>query len=204
MTSEPTVFVVDDDEDARDSVCVLVRSMGIRAEPFASAEEFLACYVEGRPGCLVTDVRMLGMSGIELQEKLIERNISLPVIVLTAYARTRVTVRAMAAGAVTLLEKPYDEEELWDAIRKALARDAEQREGVQRQREIRLRVDQLTPGERAVMDLIVQGQPNKTIARKLEISVRAVENRRSAIFAKMQADSVAELVRLVIEAKLDD
>ena len=157
MSSEPTVFVVDDDEDARDSVCVLVRSMGIRAEPFASAEEFLACYVEGRPGCLVTDVRMLGMSGIELQEKLIERNIAIPVIMLTAYARTPVTVRAMAAGAVTLLEKPYAEEELWDAIRKALARDGQRREDVQRQREIRLRVDQLTPGERAVMDLIVQG-----------------------------------------------
>lgn len=203
MSSEPTVFVVDDDEDARDSVCVLVRSMGIRAEPFASAEEFIAGYAEGRPGCLVTDVRMAGMSGIELQEQLIERKIAIPVIVLTAYARTRVTVRAMAAGAVTLLEKPYDEEELWDAIRKALARDAERREGVQRQREIRLRVDRLTPGERAVMDLIVQGQPNKTIAKKLGVSVRAVENRRSAIFSKMQADSVAELVRLVIEARLD-
>ncbi|MGO9115306.1 MAG: LuxR C-terminal-related transcriptional regulator [Thermoguttaceae bacterium] len=149
-------------------------------------------------------IRMLGMSGIELQEKLIERNISLPVIVLTAYARTRLTVCAMAAGAVTLLEKPYDEDELWDAIRKALARDAQRREGAQRQREIRSRVDQLTPGERAVMDLIVQGQPNKTIAGKLEISVRAVENRRSAVFSKMQADSVAELVRLAIDAKLDD
>ncbi|MGO8713168.1 MAG: response regulator transcription factor [Rhizomicrobium sp.] len=204
MTTEPTVFVVDDDADGRDSVCVLVRSMGIRAEPFGSAEEFLAGYVEGRPGSLVTDIRMLGMSGIELQEKLIERNISLPVIVLTAYARTRLTVCAMAAGAVTLLEKPYDEDELWDAIRKALARDAQRREGAQRQREIRSRVDQLTPGERAVMDLIVQGQPNKTIAGKLEISVRAVENRRSAVFSKMQADSVAELVRLAIDAKLDD
>jgi FixJ family two-component response regulator len=147
---------------------------------------------------------MRGMSGIELQERLLERNIPIPVIVLTAYPRTRVTVRAMAAGAVTLLEKPYDEEELWDAIRKALARDASRREGIQRQREIRQRVDQLTAGERAVMDLIVQGQPNKTIAKRLEISVRAVENRRSAIFSKMRADSVAELVRLVIEAKLDD
>jgi two-component system, LuxR family, response regulator FixJ len=204
MSSKPTVFVVDDDEDGRDSVCVLIRSMGIEAEPFASAEEFLACYVEGRPGCLVTDVRMLGMSGIELQEKLIERNFTLPVIVLTAFPRTRVTVRAMAAGAVTVLEKPYDEEELWDAIRKALARDAQRREGIQRQRELRSRADQLTPGERAVMDLIVQGQPNKIIAKKLEISVRAVENRRSAIFSKMQADSVAELVRLVIVAGLDE
>jgi two-component system, LuxR family, response regulator FixJ len=203
MSAEPTVFVVDDDEDARDSVCVLVRSMGIRAEPFSSAEEFLARHVKAAPGCLVTDVRMLGMSGIELQEKLIEQGISIPVIVLTAYARTRVTVRAMAAGAVTLLEKPYDEEELWDAIRKALARDAERRACLERHREVRQRADQLTPGERAVMDLVVQGLPNKAIAVKLDISVRAVENRRRAVFTKMQAGSVAELVRLVIEAKLD-
>ena len=204
MFLKRTVFVIDDDANLRASVCALVYSMGCHAQGFASAEEFLACYVEGRPGCLVTDVRMLGMSGIELQEKLIERNIAIPVIMLTAYARTPVTVRAMAAGAVTLLEKPYAEEELWDAIRKALARDGQRREDVQRQREIRLRVDQLTPGERAVMDLIVQGQPNKMIARKLGISVRAVENRRSAVFAKMQADSVADLVHLVIETKLDD
>jgi two-component system, LuxR family, response regulator FixJ len=204
MTTEPTVYVVDDDADARDSVCVLVRSMGIRAEPFSSAEEFLGCYVDRRPCCLVTDIRMVGMSGVELQEKLIDRNILIPVIVLTAYPQTRMTVRSMAAGAITLLEKPYDEEELWDAIRKALARDTERRAGVQRQREIRQRVDALTPGERAVMNLMVQGQPNKTIARMLDISVRAVENRRSAVFAKMQAASIAELVRLVIEAKLDD
>jgi two-component system, LuxR family, response regulator FixJ len=204
MIAEPTVFVVDDDEDARDSVCSLVRSMGIGALPFPSGEAFLASYVDAGPGCLVTDVRMAGMSGIELQEKLCQRNISLPVIILTAYARTRVTVRAMAAGAVTLLEKPYDEDELWDAIRKALARDAERRADVQRRREIRQGVEQLTPGERAVMDLIVQGLPNKVIARKLDLSVRAVENRRRAVFAKTQTDSVAGLVRLVIEARLDD
>ena len=128
MSNEPTVFVVDDDELARDSVCALVQSMGIRAESFSSAEEFLEQYVDGRPGCLVTDVRMTGMSGLELQEKLQELKIPLPVIVMTAYAKTSLTVRAMQSGAVTVLEKPCEENELWDAIRTALARDAQGRD----------------------------------------------------------------------------
>lgn len=204
MADEPTVFVVDDDQNARDSVCFLVRSMGIQAVAFPSAEEFLRQYQERSPGCLVTDVRMLGMSGIELQERLNEQGVTLPVIVLTAYARTRLTVRAMAAGAVTLLEKPYDEDELWDAIRKALARDAQRHCEDERQREIRDCFQQLTPGERDVMKMIVQGEPNKLIAKKLGITIRGVEKRRSSVFSKMQAGSVAHLVRLVIDARLDE
>jgi len=113
MTAKPTVFVVDDDELARTSVCALVCSMGIPAEPFSSAEEFLDHYVEGLPGCLVTDVRMLGMSGLELQERLRELDIHLPVVVMTAYAKTPLTVRAIQGGAVTLLEKPCEDDELW-------------------------------------------------------------------------------------------
>ncbi len=123
MAFEPVVFVVDDDEHARKSVCALVCSLGLRAEAFSSAEEFLARHTRGCPGCLVTDIRMTGMSGLDLQDRLAEENIHLPVIVLTAYPRTRSTVRALKAGATTLLEKPYDEEELWDAIRKALAQE---------------------------------------------------------------------------------
>jgi two-component system response regulator FixJ len=203
VQNEPTVFVVDDDEKARKSVCALVRSLGIQAEPFASAEEFLDGYVEGRPGCLVTDVRMLGMSGLELQDELNRRNIMLPVIVLTAYAKTSLTVRALKAGALTMLEKPHEDEDLWDAIRKALAEDAAGRADHQRRQEIRRRVATLLPSERKVMEMIVQGKPNKAVARQLDISVRTVENRRREIFAKLEADSVAELVRVVIDAGLD-
>ena len=123
MAVEPTVFVVNDDELARKSVCALVCSLGVRAEAFSSAKEFLGRYRPGDPGCLVTDIRMLGMSGLDLQDRLAEQGIRLPVIVLTAYPRTRSTVRAMKAGALTLLEKPYDEEELWDAIRRALTQE---------------------------------------------------------------------------------
>jgi len=203
MEREPIVFVVDDDEQARTSVCALVQSMGLRAEAFSSGEEFLDSYRETGPGCLVVDVRMLGMSGLELQEELLRRNVLLPVIVLTAYARTPTTVRAIKAGALALIEKPYSDDDLWDAIRKALAHDAVRRSEHERRREIRDRAGRLTPAERRVMQMIVQGRPNKAIAGELDVSVRTVENRRREVFKKMHADSVAELVRLVIDADLD-
>ncbi len=202
MAFEPVVFVVDDEERARKSVCALVRSLGLRAEAFSSAEEFLVRHTRGCPGCLVTDIRMTGMSGLDLQDRLTEQGIRLPVIVLTAYPRTRSTVRAMKAGAVTLLEKPYEEEELWDAIRKALAQEAAGRAEAQRRGEIQQRAASLTPAERAVMNLIVQGKPNKIIAKQLNMSVRTIESRRHEVFAKMGVESVAELVRLAIEGEL--
>jgi two-component system, LuxR family, response regulator FixJ len=202
MEFEPVVFVVDDDEKARKSVCALVRSLGLKAEAFSSAEEFLAREVSTCPGCIVTDIRMIGMSGLDLQDRLNELGVRLPVIVLTAYPRTRSTVRAMKAGAVTLLEKPYDEEELWDAIRRALAQEAAGRAEAQRRRDIQARAALLTPAERHVMDLMVQGKPNKVIAKQLDLSIRTVEGRRHEVFAKMKVQSVAELVRLAIEGEL--
>jgi FixJ family two-component response regulator len=207
MTGSPqesTVFVVDDDRMARESVCALVRSLGVRAESFPSAEDFLADYTPGRPGCLVTDVRMLGMSGVELQQKLKEDGVTLPVIVLTAYPRTPLTVKVMQQGAVTLLEKPYEEDDLWDAIRQALAVDARTRLERDWVQEVRRRLDSLTDKEREVLDGIVAGKSNKAIARELDVSIRTVENRRRDIFTKLQAESVAELVRLVIQADLPD
>jgi FixJ family two-component response regulator len=202
MALESTVFVVDDDERARKSVCALVRSLGLRAEAFSSGEEFLARRPPACAGCLVTDIRMLGMSGLDLQDRLGEQGIRLPVIVLTAFAGTRSTVRAMKAGALTLLEKPYDEEELWDAIRRALAQDAAGRAEAQRRGDIRARAALLTPAERSVMELVVQGKPNKIIAKQLNLSTRTVESRRHEVFTKMGVESVAELVRLAIEGEL--
>jgi two-component system, LuxR family, response regulator FixJ len=202
MAFEPTVFVVDDDQRASKSVCALVHSLGLEAQAFCSAEDFLARHDRGRPGCLVTDIRMAGMSGLDLQDRLLEQGVRMPVIVLTAYPRTRMTVRAMKAGAVTLLEKPYDEDELWDAIRKALAQEAAIRAETKRREEIRARAASLTPAERTVMELIVQGKANKSIAKQLDVSVRTVESRRHDVFTKMKVDSVAELVRLAIEGEL--
>jgi FixJ family two-component response regulator len=201
MSNEPTVFVVDDDEAARVSVCALVRSMGVPAQSFSSAEEFLEFSKPELIGCLVTDVRMLGMSGIELQEELSKAGSELPVIVLTAFARTPLTVRAMRNGAVTMLDKPYHDDDLWEAICKALALDAERRGQRAERDEIRGRMSKLSPSEREVLRLIVDGAANKVIANRLGVSLRTVENRRREVFAKMQATSVAELVRLVIASE---
>jgi len=146
---------------------------------------------------------MLGMSGLELQERLRELDILLPVVVMTAYARTPLTVRAMRGGAMTLLEKPCEEDELWDAIRNALAQDAKDRATHERRRRLRHRIESLTPAQRKVMDRIVAGKANKVIAMELDVSIPTVEARRQEVFSRMQADSVAELVRLTIEAGPD-
>jgi two-component system, LuxR family, response regulator FixJ len=197
----PTVFVVDDDEQARKSVCALARSMDLQAETFRSAEEFLDNYTEDRPGCLVADLRMLGMSGLELQERLVQRRVFLPVIVLTAYARTATTVRAIKAGAVAVLDKPYADDELRDAVRAALAKEAfDRRERAPRQA-IRGRLRQLTPTETTILEMIVEGRPNKAIAKELKLSLRSVASRRRELLAKMQVDSTVELIRLVVEAR---
>lgn len=198
MTNEPTVFVVDDEEEPLASVCALIRSMGVPAKPFTSAEDFLDFYSPEMAGCLVTDVRMVGMSGIELQETLCDKGIELPVIVLTAYARTPLTVRAMRKGAITMLDKPYDDDDLWDAIRLGLQRDAKQRQTTSFRRSVEQRISMLSESELEVMHLVVDGLQNKAIANRLDVSVRTVENRRREIFSKMQATSIAELVRLVM------
>jgi two-component system, LuxR family, response regulator FixJ len=203
MCGEPTVFVVDDDDLGRKSVCALVQSMGVSAESFASAEEFLDKYAEDRPGCLVTDLRMLGMSGVELQETLARRGILLPVIILTAYARTPVTVRAVQAGAITVLDKPCDDDDLWNAIRGALVKGETAQAEHARCRAIRARLAQLTPQERQILDMTVEGAVIKSIAAKLGVSERTVAGRRRTLLAKMQADSTADLIRLTIQAAAD-
>jgi two-component system response regulator FixJ len=204
MPGEPVVFVVDDDAQARKSVCALAQSMGINSEQFASAEEFLAQYCKGRTGCLVTDLRMLGMNGLELQEQLLKRRIFLPVIILTAYGRTATTVRAVKAGAVTVLDKPYADDDLWDAIRAALTEETSWRTKCERRQMIRSRLERLTPMERHVLDMIVQGNLNKAIAKELNVSLRTIENRRQEIYLKMQVNSTAELIRIALEAEVGD
>ena len=203
MLRDATVFVVDDDDQARESVCALIRSMGLEAESFASGESFLDTYAQDRPGCLVTDLRMLGMSGLELQEALIERGFTLPVIVITAHPRTSLTVHAMRRGAITLLEKPYEDNELWDAIREGIERDARQRTEESQRQDVLRKLQSLTDKERVVMDMIVEGLANKVIARKLDVSIRTVESRRHDVFEKMQADSLAELVRMAVSLRPD-
>ena len=201
--NEPTVYVVDDDDHARASVVALVQSMGVEAQAFPSGEDFLEGFVPGSSGCVVTDVRMLGMSGMELQETLIQRNITLPVVILTAFARTPMTVKAIKSGAITVLEKPYDDDDLWDAIRKGLAMNAGLRVEKERSDEIQSRLASLSAAERDVMRLMVRGKANKEIAQNLGVSVRTIEGRRREVFVKMRADSIAELVRVVLDANIE-
>jgi FixJ family two-component response regulator len=204
MSIPQIVYVVDDDRSARESVCALVRSMGFESLAFASAEELLEALRPDARGCIVSDIRMDGgMSGDELQAKLNEKQVSIPIILLTAYAKTALTVKVMQAGAVTLLDKPYREDDLWDAIRKALTLDASRHNELARRQEIQSRYDQLTPQEVEVLRGIVAGKANKQIAKHLDVSLRTIESRRHVIFEKFQVKSVAELVRLVVEAGIE-
>jgi two-component system response regulator FixJ len=204
LNDEPAIYVVDDDAQARKAVTTLVEAMGLPTFGFASAEEFLDRYDGRRPACLVTDVRMLGMSGLELQEELLRRGVTIPVIVLTGFATTPGTVRAMRNGALTLLEKPCRDDELWEAIRNGLAADREAMAAGESREEIRRRFGTLTAKEREVLTHISAGDANKIVARKLNVSLRTVELHRQSVFQKMGADSLAELVRMVVVLEADD
>ncbi len=201
MISESTVYVVDDDPQARDSVCALARSMGVPTKNFPSAESFLDFY-RGQPGCVVTDYRMTGINGLELQESLHKRGSEVPLIVVTAFARTSMTVQAIKNGAITLLDKPYDDDDsLWQAIRTALAEDDSRRRQKQECAEDQQRIENLSDKEREVLDLMLLGTSNKAMASKLDVSLRTIENRRRKVFSKIRVETVAELVALVLKAR---
>jgi RNA polymerase sigma factor (sigma-70 family) len=197
----PTIFVVDDDVGSRRTIEAMAEAMGVASASFASAEEFLQYFDARQPGCLVTDLRMPGMSGLELQERLNEMQIRIPVMLMTAYADVPVTVQAMEQGAIMVLEKPCFDTQLWEAISKALEVDARRREKENARREVQDRLRELTSAERQVLDMVVEGLPNKTIAKRVDVSVRTVENRRQSIFRKLGVTSVAALVQAVLLAE---
>lgn len=199
MGDEPLVFIVDDDPAARDSVAALLGSKGVAYEKYPSAEDFLKNFDESRYGCLVVDVRMEGMSGLDLQARLRAEGVDLPVIVITGYGDVPSAVTAMRTGAITFLEKPCGDHELWEAICKAVDGHRRQREGQVRLAELATRIVRLTPQERQVMDKLLAGTPNKVIAAELEIGLRTVELRRANVMKKMGARSLAELVRFSVE-----
>ena len=202
MTREPTVFVVDDDEAVRRFLGGLIASVGLRVEAYASAREFLDAFEPGAPGCLLLDIRMPGMSGLELQKELAEREVRLPVIILTGHGDVQVAVHAMKAGAVDFIEKPFNNELLLDRIQKAVAESVEA-DGVRVQHdEITSRIKLLTPRERQVMDLVVAGETNKGVARRLDISEKTVEIHRAKTMEKMRAKSLADLVKMVSIRKI--
>jgi FixJ family two-component response regulator len=197
MKPEPTVFVVDDDEAVGDFLSHLIVSVGLKVETYASAEEFLDAHEPGRPGCLLLDIRMPGMSGLELQQELAAREIRIPVIILTGHGDVQVAIHAMKAGAVDFIEKPFNNELLLDRIQKAVAESVQAETTRVKWDEIALRMKLLTPRERQVLDMVVAGETNKSVARHLDISERTIEIHRAKVMEKMQAKSLADLVKMV-------
>src|SRR2546422_5674376 len=198
MTSGlPIVFVVDDDAAVRDGLRRLLSSVGLRVEVFPSAQAFLHARRPDAPGCLVLDVRLPGLSGLDLQRDLADPDAALPIIFLTGHGDIPMSVRAMKAGAVEFLTKPFREQDLLDAIRSAIERDRAARQERQELTELRGRYASLTPRERDVLAGIVAGLLNKQIAGELGTSEVTVKEQRGHVMRKMQAGSVADLVRLV-------
>ncbi len=198
MESKPVVFVVDDDSAARASVIALVRSNGLDARGFASAEDFLASDERHGRGCVVADMRMPGMSGLQMLERLNAEHSTLPVVIITGFPDVPLAVQAMRAGAVTFLEKPCGDQDLWEGIRAALDRESRNAALHSRQTEIAARFATLTESDRQVLDRLMAGIPNKSIATELDIGLRTVELRRATIMKKMQVNSLAELVQTVM------
>jgi FixJ family two-component response regulator len=200
MNQRPaTVFIVDDDDAVRSSLRLLLKSVGLSAVAYPSARDFLAAWNPDQPSCLVLDVRMPGMSGLELQEELNRRGAIVPVIFITGHGDIPMAVEAMQHGAFDFLQKPFRDQDLIDRIQKAITRDAENRAQLLEKDRIRARYDSLTPREREVLALVTSGKANKVMAGDLGVSQRTVEIHRARVMEKMEAASLAQLVRMVLD-----
>jgi len=195
----PTVFIVDDDEAVRGSLRLLIKSVGLTPVALTSAREFLERYDPAQPGCLLLDVRMPQMSGLELQEQLNRQGAIIPVVFITGHGDVPMAVEAMQAGAFDFLQKPFRDQDLIDCIQRALARDRGNRAVLAERSAILERLQSLTPREREVLELVISGKPNKIMAADLDVSQRTVEIHRARVMEKMGASSIAQLVRMVMD-----
>jgi FixJ family two-component response regulator len=198
---KPTVFIVDDDDAVRESLEFLMKSVVQPAKSFASAQEFLDAYDADKPGCLLLDIRMPGMSGLELQEKLNEMHAVIPVIFITGHGDVPMAVKAVKTGAADFIQKPFRDQELIDRIKEVLEDDAENRADRLERSEVIKRMETLTERETEVMEQVVAGKANKVVAIDLNVSQRTVEIHRANVMEKMKAKSLAQLVRLVMKAR---
>lgn len=192
-----TVFIVDDDEAVRDSLQLLMKSVGLEVKCYSLAAEFLQAYETGQAGCLVLDIRMPGMSGLALQQELLKLHASIPIIFITGHGDVPMAVQAIRDGALDFIQKPFRDQDLIDRIHAALEMDAQIRAKLHKLDSIGRNLDTLTKRERQILDMIVDGKPNKVIAAKLFLSQRTVEVHRARAMEKMEADSTADLVRMV-------
>ena len=198
MSDQATVFVVDDDEPVRDAIGMLLESVDLPYEAYASAQEFLDSYDASRRGCLVLDIRMPGMSGLELQDRLVADDAPLPIVFITGHGDIPMAVEAMKKGAVDFIRKPFRDQELLDRVREALDLEDTNRSSYNDLTAIRERVELLTPRETEVFERVAAGQANKVVAIDLGISERTVEIHRSQVMQKTEARSLADLVRMKI------
>lgn len=195
---KPVVFIVDDDEAVRDSLRLLFKSVGLVSKAYNSATDFLEAFDPEQPGCLVLDVRLPGLSGLDLQRELTEKHAILPIIFISGHGDIPMAVKAMRDGAVDFIQKPFRDQELIDRIHEALKLDAENRAQIEQYDAIRLNFEKLTGREREVLDSVIKGKANKVIAADINVSQRTVEVHRANGMEKMQAKSVAHLVRMMM------
>lgn len=195
-TDEPTVFVIDDDEAVRDALSVHLDLAGLPVCTFSSAADFLAAIDPEQGGCAVIDIRMPGMDGLSLQQEMIRRSLTLPVIIITGHGDVPAAVAAFRAGALDFLQKPFNEDQLIERVREAMERDRRGRRLHLETAEVRRRYELLSPREREVMELIAQGHANKVIAIRLDIGVRTVETHRAKVLEKMGVKSASEVARM--------
>jgi two-component system, LuxR family, response regulator FixJ len=203
MNAHSKIYLIDPDPSMRSSLDEIAVAMNMNAEFHDRAETFLQTPLNERSGCIVSEFRLLGMNGIALQESVLRSGCHMPFIFVTKYPETALTVKAIKAGAVTVLEKPFSRQDLWDSLQTAIAVEERTQRIDAQHRQIRCRLSTLTSKEREVLDLIVAGKPNKVVANQLSVSVRTIESRRHQIFKKTGAGSVAELVKLIVEASDD-
>jgi len=196
LNNDQTVFIVDDDPEIRQSLTSLMRSMGLESEAFGSAKDFLDVFDPMRSGCLLLDVRLQDMSGLELLECINKQVVYIPVIVISAHGDVPTVVRAMRAGALNFLEKPCRDQVLWEAIQEGFKWNKANRRRLVQLVKVRHRLEHLTAGEYSVLEKLLEGKSNKTIAADLNVSVRTVEVRRAKLMQKMKANSLAELIQM--------